>query len=91
MHVKLVKGIVDNLRKALQERGIEIDTYDSIKYLYELIEYPLSELELHFNDLIANQDSRINEKSAYIFTYFIKEHLSQLKEIVKEIDSEYSS
>lgn len=91
MHVKLVKGVMDKLKESLQKRGIEIGTYDSIKDLYELLEYPITELELYFNRLIAEKEPRINDKTAYIFAYFIREHLSQLKEIVKEIDDEYSS
>jgi len=41
MHVELVKEVMDNLKESLQKRGIEIDTYDSIKYHYELLEYPI--------------------------------------------------
>jgi len=91
MHVKLVKEIMDKLKESLQKRGIEIDTYDSIKYLYELLEYPITELGLYFDRLIAEKEPRINDKTAYIFAYFIREHLAQLKEIAKEIDDEYSS
>lgn len=91
MHVKLLKGVMDKLKESLQKRGIEIDTYDSIKYLYELLEYPTTELELYFGRLIAKKEPRINNKTACIFAYFIREHLSQLKEIAKEIDNEYSS
>ena len=90
MHVKLVKEVMDKLKKSLQKRGIEIDTYDSIKYLYELLEYPITELKLYFDRLIAKKEPRINDKTAYIFAYFIREQLSELKEIVKEIDDEYS-
>jgi len=91
MYVKLVKEVMDKLKESLQERGIEIDTYDSIKYLYELLEYPIIELKLYFERLIAKEEPRINDKTAYIFAYFIREQLSQLKEIAKEIDDEYSS
>jgi hypothetical protein len=91
MHVKLVNEVMGKLKEALQKRGIEIGTYDSIKYLYELLEYPITELELYFDRLIAEKVPRINDKTAYIFAYFVSEHLSQLKEIAKEIDEEYSS
>jgi len=91
MHVKLVKEVMDKLKESLQKRGIEIDTYDSIKYLYELLEYPIRELELYFDRLMAKKEPRINDKTAYIFAYFIREHLFQLKEIARELDNEYSS
>jgi hypothetical protein len=90
-NVKLLKEIMGKLKEALQKRGIELGTYDSIKYLYELLEYPITELELYFDRLIAEKVPRINDKTAYIFAYFVSEHLSQLKEIAKEIDDEYSS
>ena len=91
MHLKLVKEVMDKLKESLQKRGIEIDTYDSVKYLYELLEYPITELKLYFDRLIAKKEPRINDKTAYIFAYFIREQLSQLKETAKEIDDEYSS
>jgi hypothetical protein len=91
VHVKLVKKVMDKLKETLQKRGIEIDTYDSIKFLYELLEYPIIELELYFNKLTAKEEPRTNDKTAHIFTYFIKEKLYELKEIAKEIDDEYSS
>jgi len=91
MQVELVQEVMDKLKESLQKRGIEIDTYDSIKYLYELLEYPITELELYFDKLIVKEKPRINDKTAYIFAYFIREQLSQLKEIAKEIDNEYSS
>ena len=90
MHVKLVKEVMGKLKESLQKRGIEIDTYDSIKDLYELLEYPITELELYFDRLKTEEELRINDKTAYIFAYFIREHLSKLKGIAKEIDSEYS-
>jgi hypothetical protein len=91
VHVKLVKKVMDKLKETLQKRGIEIDTYNSIKFLYELLEYPIIELELYFNKLTAKEEPRTNDKTAHIFTYFIKEKLYELKEIAKEIDDEYSS
>nr|QNO49192.1 hypothetical protein CDCKMDEO_00037 [Methanosarcinales archaeon ANME-2c ERB4] len=90
MHVKLVKEVMDKLKESLQKRGIEIDTYDSIKYFYTLLEYPITELKLYFDRLIAKKEPRINDKTAYIFAYFIREQLSELKEIAEEIDDEYS-
>lgn len=90
-HVKLVKEVMDKLQESLQKRGIEIDTYDSIKDLYELLEYPITELKLYFDGLIDKKEPTINDKTAYIFAYFIREQLPQLKKIAKEIDDEYSS
>ena len=89
-NVKLVKKVMGKLKEALQKRGIELGTYDSINYVYDLLEYPITELEQYFDWLIAKKKPRINDKTAYIFAYFISEHLSKLKESAKEIDDEYS-
>lgn len=91
MHVKLVKEVVDKLKESLQKRGIEIDTYPSIKYCYEKLEFPITEMELYFDKLIAEKEPRINDDTAYIFTSFIREQSSQLKEMAREIDNEYST
>jgi len=40
---------------------------------------------------MAKEEPNINDKAAYILEYYIREHLSQLKELTKEIDNEYSS
>lgn len=90
-NVKLVKKVMGKLKEALQKRGIELGTYDYINYVYDLLEYPITELEQYFDWLIAKKKPRINDKTAYIFAYFISEHLSKLKESAKEIDDEYSS
>ena len=90
VHVKRIKGIMGKLKESLQKRGIGIDTYDSIKYQYELLEYPITELELYFDRSKAKEEPKINDKTAYIFTWFIKKELLVLKEMVIEIDSEYS-
>jgi len=89
-HIRLVKKVMDKLKESLQKRGIEIGTYDSIKYQYELLEYPITELELYFDRSKTKEEPRINDKTAYIFTCFIREELYELKEIVMEIDSKYS-
>ena len=83
MHVKLVKKVMDKLKESLQKR----DIYDSIKDLYEPVEYAIRELELYFDKSKTKEEPRINDKTAYIFTCFIREHSSELKEIAKEIDS----
>ena len=91
MQVKSVKKVMDKLKESLQKRGVEIDAYDSIKYFYTLLEYPITELKLYFDRLIAKKEPRINDETAHIFAYFIRGQLSELKEIAKEIDDEYSS
>ncbi len=82
---------MDDLKESLAKRGIEIDTYVSIKSLYEWLEYPVSELEMYFKRFIDKQEPTINDKTAYIFACFVKMELTNLREIAKELDDEYSS
>lgn len=91
MDVRLIRGIMDKLKESLQRRGIEIETYQSIAYIYEVLEYPMAELEEYFDKQIANEDPEIKDKAANIFAHFAREQLLELKEIAKEIDDEYSS
>jgi len=86
-----IKNVMDNFKKSLKKREIEIETYDSIKSIYELLEYPLKKLELYFKKLSREKKPAIDDKTAYIFAYFIGRHLPELKEIAKNIDTEYSS
>ncbi len=43
-----LKSALDDSRKMLSDREMSIETYDSIKYHYEQIEYPLKELQKFF-------------------------------------------
>ena len=89
--VRLIRDVMDKLKEALQRRGIEIETYESIRYLDKVLEHPIAELEKYFDKLIANEEPEIKDETAYIFAHFAKEHLLELKKIAKEIDDEYSS
>jgi hypothetical protein len=92
MHIKIIKEkILDKFRNSLNDRGLEIDTYDSIKDIYELLEYPLSELELFFDESKIEKEKIINHKTAYIFAFFIGKKLKKLEEIAKEMDDDYSN
>ena len=88
--IKMAKGILKDFKKKLNERGLSIDTYDSIKYLYGYFIYPLSELDIYFKRLQNGDKVNINAETAYIFYFFIKEHFNELKQIAQGIDDEYS-
>jgi len=90
-HVRQVKQVLQTFREALAGRGIEIDTYDSIKHIYDLLEYPLAELEKFFQSAKAGKEAEISERAAYIFAYFAKDHVDKLRQIAQEIDDDYAS
>jgi len=90
MHIELLKESLKDFEELLAERGIEISTYDAVRYLYEEIEYPLDELEKFFQNAQSKNKSAINEKTAYIFLNFLKRKIFKLNQIVREIDDEYA-
>lgn len=87
MHLQLIKERLEDFKEKLNARG-EWDIYDSVKYHYEQLSYPIEELDLYFN---STAESKLNNKDAYIFTSFLKEHLDALSVIANEIDEEYCS
>ena len=86
---------VDQLRKSLDDfgallkaRGLGIDSYDSIEYLYDQIEHPLTEL----TKFVRKEPSEIlSNKSAVVFVEALKSYFGELRQIAREIDEEYSS
>lgn len=62
-----VKNILSRFKSRLEERGLSVNTYDSIKYLYESLEYPISELDICFKRSQEGQEANINSQTAYIF------------------------
>ncbi len=89
--VPIIRRTLLNFQQALAKRGIELDTYDSIKYLYEVIEYPLHELEVFFQCVNRAKELNIDEKAAYIFADFVTRKIEELIQIAEEIDKDYSS
>jgi len=83
-----IKKAFQDFREALAKRGV---TYDSINYVYELLDYPLTELEAFFQNLQNGKELNINEKTAFIFAFFVEKHVEELKLLAQEIDDEYSS
>lgn len=87
-HLSQVKTVLDNVQKKLKKRDIEINTYDSIETIYTDLEYPIKKLETFFDE--QAQRNQINDKTAYIFVFFIKETMNELKRIMCELDKEYA-
>lgn len=86
-----IKEMLERFRKALARRGIELDTDDSVKYLYEDLEYPLAELEAFFEAVREGRNPNIDHRAAYIFTYYVRAKLGELREIAEEIDKDYAT
>jgi len=87
IHVDLVRECLTEMRTILERRG-EWGIHDSVDYEYELLEYPLAELNGFFTDPAA---SKLNDKDAYIFCAFVSEQIKTLMQIAQEIDDRYES
>jgi len=88
--LRSVKQTIEAFRDALARRGIEIDTYDPIKHIYELLEHPLAELENFFRSAKAGAQPNINPETAYIFAFFVRAQINELRQIAEEIDDDYA-
>jgi hypothetical protein len=87
-NLQQIKQTLQNFREAIAKRSI---TYDSINYVYELLEYPMTELEAFFENAQNGKELNINEKTAFIFAFFVEKQFDELISMAKEIDEDYSS
>lgn len=82
--LKCVREHLAEFTAALEERGL-LPASDSISYVLIEVEYPLQQLGAYF----ANA-SAWDARTAYIFAFFVRAKLDELKTMAKEIDEEYS-
>ncbi len=87
MHVDLVSECLAKMKALLEERG-DWGIYDSVNYEYELLEYPISQLQLFFSEPTS---SKLSVKDAYIFTSFVQNQFKSLRQIAEEFDEQYAS
>jgi len=86
INVDFILECVEQFKAGLKEREI-LEAYDSVTYTLELLDYPLRELQTYF---VNSDRTHINEKDAYIFTYFARKQTDELLELAQELDEEYS-
>jgi hypothetical protein len=90
INLKVIHDALEEFQTALAKRGIELDTYDVIEDLYNVLEYPMAELAAYFQLLGQGDTPKINDQTAYIFAFFISKKLDQLKEVAAELDEDYA-
>jgi hypothetical protein len=86
-----VGQLADSLSRfegALKERGMDIETYDSIEYLFGEIEYPLAELRKFLNTEHSDIPS---SKAALVYAEALQSRFSELRDIAEEIDEDYTN
>lgn len=83
-----LQASLDGFESMLRERGLGIDTYDSVRFLYDEIAFPLTELRR----FLGREDSVIpSAKAAVVFAYALRGWFGELKEIAEEIDRDYAT
>jgi Zn-dependent M32 family carboxypeptidase len=83
-----LQASLDTFERLLEERGLSTDSYDSIKYLYQEIRHPLTELRKFFN----NEASEVRSHEGAIgFANALKSSFTQLMENAVAIDQDYAA
>jgi hypothetical protein len=72
----------------LKEGGSTVGSYDSIKYLYQEIEHPLSELRRYF---MKESSEILTDKAGVVYVNALKASFRRLMEIADEMDGGHSS
>lgn len=88
INLEQITKALESFKEALASRGIELETYDSIKYLYDQLEHPLRRLQRFLKN--QTSESGFGPQDANIFVYFVEKKVEELKRIAQEIDDEYS-
>lgn len=85
-HVEFLEKCLENFKQALKKRDLW-EASESIRYLYEELDYPISELKKYFQ---GEDDSESANKRAVVNCFFVEKKIEELKEIAKEIDEDYA-
>jgi hypothetical protein len=79
---------LNQFENLLKEGGSTIDSYDSIKYLYQEIEHPLSELRRYF---MKEPSEILTDKAGVVYVNALKASFRRLMDIAVAIDEGHSS
>jgi len=83
-----LRRMISEFQAGMEERGIQLDTYDYIEYDYGLLAYPMNQLEAY---LSGNESDIPGSQAAYIFAEFVRIQVEKLREAAKQIDIEFTS
>jgi hypothetical protein len=76
---------LNQFENLLKERGLAVDSYDSIKYLYQEIEHPLSELRRYF---MKEPSEILTDKAGIVYVNALKASFRRLIDIADEMDGD---
>ena len=88
-----LETLADHLKSAesaMKERGIERDNYDFVEYYYDILEFPMNELHQYYEQRKNGQKTTIDDRTAYVFSFFVSKHFQKLEVLLAEIDAEYA-
>lgn len=85
-----LRRMLDDFRSSLERRGVQLNTYDSVKHLYDELEHPMAELARYFEPDETTGHSIVPPKTARIFAEFICGRIGTLHKIAEEIDEYYA-
>ena len=87
MHIELIQKSLESFKQALEKRDLW-GVYESIKYIYEELQYPIGEVEKYFRGEDVTASAR---KRAEVNFFFIDRHFEELQQIAKEIEEDYNT
>jgi hypothetical protein len=79
---------LNQFENLLKDGGVTVGSYDSIKYLYQEIEHPLSELRRYF---MKEPSEILTDKAGVVYVNALKASFRRLMEIADEMDGGHSS
>jgi len=79
---------LNQFENLLKERGCTVDSCDSIKYLYQEIEHPLTELRRYF---MKEPSEILTDKAGVVYVNALRASFRRLIEIADEMDEGHSS
>ena len=79
---------LNQFENLLREGGVTVGSCDSIKYLYQEIEHPLSELRRYF---MKEPSEILTDKAGVVYVNALKASLRRLMDIADEMDEGHSS
>ncbi len=84
-HFEFILEALETLKRKLEARGT-LEAYEGFNGIFEELRYPIEKLKSFFNE---EPSSRLTEKDAYIFIFYVERHFDELIQMAEETDAEY--
>ena len=84
--LKSIKNVLDTIKNELIKREI-YDSYESVKEVIEILDYAISKIQNNFSE---SNSFHLTNNDVYIYVDFIKNQMNELKDMLKELDDDYS-